>query len=140
LPSEIKAAILLRALDEPHPQKGQEALFDFSRIEVNSFKLPDQRPKSWARFAQKIDVQREGTGSLEKLTDPVVEAWDKLGMQAPTFRLSNTKKSTKEIVVVLELQTSFHRIIMERAREFGDSEPLGLLLAQNWGGNQTSSD
>jgi hypothetical protein len=140
LPSEIKAAILLRALDEPRSRKGQGALFDFSRIEVNSFKLPDRRPKTWARFAQKIDVQREGTGSLEKLTDPVVEAWDKLGVQAPTFRLSNTKKSTREIVVVLELQTCFHWIIMERAREFGVSEPLGLLLARNWGGNQTSSD
>jgi hypothetical protein len=65
----------------------------------------DRRPKSWASIAQKIDVDPEIIESLEKSTNPLVEAWDKLGIQGTTFRSGNTKKSTREIVVVLELQT-----------------------------------
>jgi hypothetical protein len=113
---------------------------DFSQIKVNSSSFLDRRPKSWALLAQKIDVDPGIIESFEKSTNPVVEAWDKLGIQAATFRSGNTEKYPREIVVVLELQTYFHRIIMERARELRVSEPLRLLLALNWGGNQTSAD
>jgi hypothetical protein len=117
LPSEVKAAILLRAPDEP--PGGEERRFpEFSRIGVNFSPLRDRRPKSWAGFAQKYDVLLEINRSPEKSTTPVIEVWDKLGRQAATFRPGFAEKSRIEFGVVLELQTRFHQIIMEHAGSF----------------------